>query len=169
MPPIPAARRFEIICGALALAEERNGIPLDDAAKELHVDVDQLRALLDPVLYLEFRTADGELVEAARAFLLNNDDVLTVDEGNWLRDLASDPPDPVVALRLLVAASVYQATTSRIWQPLDRALAKLRQYVAIELVLPVDHPDCLDTALEANRKGRSLRFRYLKWKAEKAS
>jgi predicted DNA-binding transcriptional regulator YafY len=68
-----------------------------------------------------------------------------------------------------VAASVYQATTARIWPPLDAAIAKLRQYVAIELVLPVDHPQCLDVALHANRAGRSLLFRYLKWKDQVAT
>jgi predicted DNA-binding transcriptional regulator YafY len=162
MPPVPAARHFEIISTVLALAEERGSIRLADAARAVGVPVEQLRTLLDPVLYLEFRTADREVVDQTRAFLLD-DDVLQVADGNWLRDLQSNPPSHDAALRLLVSATVYQATEPR-FPALDSALAKLRARVAIDFVLPVDQPPCFEAARAAHVARRSLRFRYVKWK-----
>lgn len=162
MPPVPASRHFEIISTVLALAEERGSIPLADAARAVGIPVEQLRALLDPVLYLEFRTADQEVVDQTRAFLLD-DDVLQVADGNWLRDLQSNPPSHEVALRLLVSATVYQATEPRS-PALDSALAKLRARVAIDFVLPVDQPPCFEIARAAHTARKSVRFRYVKWK-----
>jgi predicted DNA-binding transcriptional regulator YafY len=163
MPPVSAARHFEIISTVLALAEERGSVALSDAAGVVGVPVKQLRVLLDPVLYLEFRTADHEVVDQTRAFLLDESDTLQVVDRNWLRDLQSNPPSHDAALRLLVSATVYQATEPPS-PALDSALAKLRAHVAINLVLPVDQPPCLDAARAAHVGRKSLRFRYVKWK-----
>jgi len=162
MPPVPVSRHFEIIRAVLAMAEERGSILLADAAAVVGVSVADLRVVLDPVLYLEFRTADHDIVDQTRAFLLDGD-VLQLADGNWLRDLQSNPPGHDAALRLLVSATVFQATEPRSLA-LDAALAKLRSRVAIDFVLPVDQPPCFDVARAAHVARRSLRFRYVKWK-----
>jgi predicted DNA-binding transcriptional regulator YafY len=169
MPPVSKARHFEIVSAALALAEERGAIPLAEAASIVGVPRDELRALLEPVLFLEFRRADSTIVDATRAFLLDERDVLQVDLGNWLRDLSSSPPSDDAALRLLIAATAYLASAPRRSAELDAAVEKLRQVVAMDMVLPVDHPPCLDVARSALRATRSLQFRYLKWKDDHAT
>ncbi len=103
MPPLGKQRHFEILRQVLATAEERRAISLDDAAAEVGVTPEQLKDLLDPVLFLAFRTGLGDLIEQSRSFLLTEDDEIIVDREHWLRDLAADPPTPDVALRLLVA------------------------------------------------------------------
>jgi predicted DNA-binding transcriptional regulator YafY len=169
MPPVSKARHFEIVSAALALAEERGAIPLAEAASIVGVPCDELRALLEPVLFLEFRRADSTIVDATRAFLLDERDVLQVDSGNRLRDLSSSPPSDDAALRLLIAATAYLASAPRRSSELDAAVEKLRQLVAMDMVLPVEHPPCLDVARSALRAARSLQFQYLKWKDDHAT
>ena len=170
MPPVSASRQFEIIAGALALAEERGGVPLADAAQRVGVSTEQLRKLLEPVLFLEFRDGLGVLIDESRAFFLDvSSDVLQVDEGHWLRDWDASAPSRDAALRLLVAATVYQASAEQPSDALDSALAKLRQLVAIDMVVPVDRPPAFNIAERARREGRSLRFRYTKWKDDAAT
>ncbi|MFN8036127.1 MAG: WYL domain-containing protein [Acidimicrobiia bacterium] len=154
-------RDFEIMRTVLALAEERGAIALSDAAEEVGIGVDELRALLEPILFLEFRGAGGDIVGKERAFLLTEDGMLQVAEEHWLRDLCADPPLPDVALRLLVAGLTMQALASKPSPDLDRAVAKLRDVVAAGLAIDVESPPCLGVAQEAYRRGRSLRFRYL--------
>jgi predicted DNA-binding transcriptional regulator YafY len=169
MPPVSKARHFEIVTAALALAEERGAVPLTEAASIVGVSCDELRTLLEPVLFLEFRRADSTIVDATRAFLLDEHDVLQVDLGNWLRDLSSSPPSEDAALRLLISATAYLASAPRRSAELDAAVEKLRQLVAMEMVLPVEHPPCLDVARSALRGCRSLQFRYVKWKDDHAT
>jgi predicted DNA-binding transcriptional regulator YafY len=170
MPPLAATRQFEIIAAALALAEERHGIPLLEAAASIGVPVDQLRTLLEPVLYLEFRDGLDELIDGSRAYFLDSDrDVLQIADRHWLRDWDASTPSPDVAVRLFVAATVYQATASTRSAPLDQALAKLRQVVAIDMVVPVDRPPALEAADAACRAQKSLRFRYTKYKDDIAT
>ncbi|MBM3675194.1 MAG: WYL domain-containing protein [Actinobacteria bacterium] len=170
MPPIPASRHFEIVSAALALAEERTAIPLAEVADAIGVSVEQLRELLDPVLYLEFYDSYGELISHSSAFFLDVDnDVLQVDSGHWLRDWDASPPSRDAALRLLVAAATYQAEADRRSPDLDRALAKLRRLVAMEMVLSFETPPCLEVARRAWLAARSLRFRYVKWKDDQAT
>lgn len=172
MPPVPVSRKFEIVTAALALAEERDGVSLSDAAKLIGVDVRQLRELLTPVLYLEFRDGDGELLTRASEFFLDEDTgQLEVDPGgsNWLRDLAADEPSGEALLRLYVAATVYQAASHTVSATLDSALRKLRQAIAMEMVLPATRPAEVDLAETARTQHRTLRFRYLRWKADAAT
>lgn len=159
-------RDFEILREVLALAEERRWVALADAAAIVGVTVERLRALLEPVLFLEFRIG-GELIGQERAFLLNERDELTVDEHHWLRDLCADPPSPDAALRLLIAGLEMQALTMVPTPDLDHAVAKLRDVVAAELRMQVETPTCLAVVQKAHREGRSVRFRYLKDGASK--
>jgi proteasome accessory factor C len=170
MPPVPAGRKFEVVTQALALAEERGYIALTDAAAEIGVTVDQLRELLEPVLYLEFPDAQGEIIGHTHEFALDEDDVLQLEPGhtNWLRDLVAAAPSNEGLLRLYVAATVFQATSPRESADLDRALAKLRQAIAMEMVIPVDRPRATKVADDARTAHRSLRFRYVKWKSSVA-
>lgn len=161
-----AESRYRALNAVLAMADERGPVALADAATEIGMTRDQLRALLDPVLFLEFRTSRGELVQATRAFLLTEDDHLMVDETHWLRDLASRPPDADAALRLLVAGTVLQSLAIGPTAPLDAAVRKLEQVVAADVVVGVDDPPCRDAAEEARRTGRTLRFRYVNDKGE---
>lgn len=169
MPALAKQRHFEILRATLALAEERGVVQLDDAALAVDVDTDTLHALLEPVLYLEFRTGTDEIVSEERAFLLTEDGRLMVEQEHWLRNLASEAPDPDTALRLLVAGLAFQSVATRPTPDLDRALTKLRAVVAARLRVSVEHPPCLAVAQEAWREGRSLRFRYLPDSAEVAT
>lgn len=159
MPRLTKQRHFEILREALALAEERTSIALDEAAAIVGVTEPTLRELLDPVLYLSFHTTGG-MVDESRAFLLTTDGHLALDEHHWLRDLASVPPDPDAALRLLVAGVAIQGVTTEPTPDLDRAVEKLRAIVAAEVQVDVPRPPCLDAARRAHHEGRSLRFRY---------
>ena len=169
MPVLAKQRHFEILRATLALAEERGVVHLDEAARAVDIDVDTLHALLAPVLYLEFRTGTDEIVSEERAFLLTEDGRLMVEQEHWLRNLASEAPDPDTALRLLVAGLAFQSVATGRTPDLDRALTKLRAVVAARLHVSVEHPPCLALAQEAWREGRSMRFRYLPDGAEVAT
>src|SRR5262245_35235 len=166
MPASSKQQHFEILRTVLALAEEQQMVHLDDAAAEVGIDVATLRKLLDPVLFLAFRTPSREMVSEDRAFLLTEEGWLKVDEEHWLRDLASEPPDPDTALRLLVAGLAYQAIAGKQTPDLDRALDKLRAVVAAHLHLVIEKPPCLGVAQDAWVKGLSLRFRYVSTDAD---
>ena len=156
-------RHFEILREVLALAEERGSVPIAEAAEIVGVGAAQLRELLDPVLYLEFHEPrTGHLVGASRAFLLAEDDTLRIDEGHWLRDLTSKPPDRDTALALFVAATTMQAIATDHTPDLDRAARKLAEHLQVILRVPVEIPDCLEVVQQAWREGRSLRIRYLR-------
>ncbi len=164
MPPKSAAHQFEIISAALAYAEERESVSLTDVASKLGVTRDELIALLIPVVLLEFRDADGDVIEQLDAFDLDVDaDMLHVRAGHWLRDWDASEPPGGVAVRLFLTATHYQATGNGT-PALDSALTKLRQLVAIDLVVPTDRPPALSVAEEAYSQRQSLRFRYTKTK-----
>jgi predicted DNA-binding transcriptional regulator YafY len=169
MPALGKQRHFEILRATLALAEERGVIELEEAARTVGVDPGTLHDLLEPVLYLEFRTGTDAIVSEALAFLLTEDGRLLVDQEHWLRALASQAPDPDTALRLLLAGLAFQSVAIHATPDLDRALTKLRAVVAAQLHVEVETPPCLAAAQEAWRDGRSLRFRYVPESAETAS
>jgi predicted DNA-binding transcriptional regulator YafY len=162
MPRLGKERHFEILRQVLATAEERNAISLDEAAAEVGVTPEQLKDLLDPVLFLAFRTGLGDLIEQSRAFLLTEDDEIVVDEHHWLRDLAADPPAPDVALRLLVSGVAMQSFASHDTPDLDSVVDKLSAVVGTHLDVSVPTPPALEAARESWTRGRSLRFRYVR-------
>jgi hypothetical protein len=162
MPALGKQRHFEILRQVLAMAEERHAVALDDAAAAVGVTPDQLRTLLDPVLYLDFRTGLGDLIDTSRSFLLTEDHTLIVDERHWLRDLASSPPSVDAALRLLVAGIAMQSMATGPTPDLDRAVEKLRGVVDTHLEVSVPAPASLPAARASWAQGRSLRFRYVR-------
>lgn len=163
MPPVPASRQFEVITAALALAEERESISLTEIAQIVGVTRAQLIDWLVPVVYLEFRDAMGEVIAQLDAFDLDVDaDMLHVQTGHWLRDWDADAPPGDAAVRLFVTATVYQASGEPS-PTLDAALRKLRQAVAIDMVIPTARPDGLDVAEEAAHRCASLRFGYTRF------
>jgi predicted DNA-binding transcriptional regulator YafY len=162
MPRLGKERHFEILRQVLATAEERRAISLDDAAAEVGVTTAQLRVLLDPVLFLAFRTGLGDLIEQSRSFLLTEDDEIIVDQEHWLRDLAADPPTPDVALRLLVSGVAMQSFTTHDTPDLDSVVDKLSGVVGAHLDVSVPTPPALEAARESWTRGRSLRFRYVR-------
>ena len=169
MPPRSAQSVFRIVSGALALAEERESVSLTECAAALDVDRDELITLLAPVVYLEFRDSTGEVITQVDAFDLDPDaDMLHVQSGHWLRDWDASGPGRDAALRLFVTATVYQASGDGS-VALDGALAKLRQMVAIDLVVPTDRPAALGAVDDAFSRRRSLRFRYTKHKDDVAT
>ena len=161
MPALSKQRHFEILLAVLALAEERGTVQLDEAAEIAGISDERLRELLEPILYLEFRTGTRDIVSEAREFLLTEDGSLMVANDHWLRDLVTEPPDPETALRLLVAGLAVQSVVSGRTPDLDRALTKLRAVVDARLRIQVEAPPCLAVAQEAWHEGRSLRFRYI--------
>ena len=125
-----------MIAGALAPAEERESVSLTEVAATLGVGRDELIKILTPVVLLEFRDSTGEVIAQIDAFDLDVDaDMLHVRAGHWLRDWDASGPSRDAVLRLFVTAAVYQATGGGS-ADLDAALAKLRQLVAIDLVVP---------------------------------
>ena len=162
MPPTSAARQFELISAALAFAEERESVSLTEVATELDITREALIALLTPVIYLEFRDGDGDVIEQLDAFDLDEQaDMLHVRAGHWLRDWDASEPPGAVAVRLFLTATYYQATGDGS-PALDSALTKLRQLVAIDLVVPTHRPPALAVAEDAYYRSQSLRFRYTK-------
>jgi len=154
-------RHFEILREVLALVEERGSVPLADAAAVVGVGAAELRVLLAPVLYLEFHEDDGDLVTKSSAFLLTEDDVLVLDQGHWLRNLAAHAPARETTLALFVAGTTMQAIATGPTPDLDAALAVLADEVAVTLRLPVARPPALDVVQEAWNVGRSVTVRYL--------
>jgi hypothetical protein len=169
MPALGKQRHFEILRQVLALAEEQDSVPLATAAEAVGVDPAQLRELLEPVLYLEFRTGQGDLIEESQEFLLDENDILRVDGQHWLRDLTATPPSDDDALRLFVSGIGMQAVASGAIPDLDRAVGKLRSLVNSHLQIPVSAPPCLPAAQEAWHKSRSLCFRYVRADDDKAT
>ena len=169
MPPKAAGEQFRVIAGALALAEERESVSLTEVAATLGVGRDELIKVLTPVVLLEFRDSTGEVIAQIDAFDLDVDaDMLHVRAGHWLRDWDASGPSHDAALRLFVTATVYQATGGGS-ADLDAALAKLRQLVAVDLVVPTSRPEFFSTAEQAFLSARSLRFRYTKHKDDVAT
>jgi predicted DNA-binding transcriptional regulator YafY len=168
MATITKQRQFEILREVLALAEEQESVPLDEAAAAVGIGAAQLRALLDPVLYLAFREQQGHLVDHSRAFLLDEHDMLRIDEGHWLRNLTSVAPDRETALALFVAATTMQALATRPTPDLDRAARKLTSHLQVVLRMPVHVPEHLAVVQQAWNEGRSLRIRYLRDGADEA-
>jgi hypothetical protein len=162
MPAISKQRRFDILRQALAMAEERTRVPLDEVAAAVDVTPAELKELLEPVLFLSFHTKLGELLDESGAFLFTEDDELALTERHWLRDLAADPPSDDVALRLLVAGIAMQSVATAPTTDLDVALEKLGGVVGARLELSVPGPPALAAAREAWTDGRSLRFRYVR-------
>ena len=119
---------------------------------------DELKDLLDPVLFLAFRTGLGDLIEQSRSFLLTEDHEIIVDREHWLRDLAAVPPSPDVALRLLVAGVAMQSFATRDTPDLDSAVEKLSAIVGTHLDVSVPAPPALDAARESWARGRSSSF-----------
>ena len=168
MAVITKQRQFEILREVLALAEERESVPLADAATVVGVGPAQLREILDPVLYLAFREQMGDVVDVSRAFYLDEHDVLRIEAGHWLRDLTATAPDRDTALALFVAATTMQALATGPTPDLDRAARKLAGHLHVVLRMPVKVPECLAVAQQAWNEGRSLRIRYLRDGADEA-
>lgn len=162
MPPLGKQRHFEILRHVLATAEERRAISLVDAAAEVGVTPEQLEELLEPVLFLAFRTGLGDLVEQSRSFLLTEDGEIVVDEEHWLRDLATEPPAPDVALRLFVAGIAMQSFATEDTPELDAAVAKISTVVGAHLDVSIPKPPALRAARDSCLQGRSLCFRYVR-------
>ena len=154
-------RQFEAVRTVLGMVEEQQAIPLADCAAAVGLSTEALHDALRSVLYVDFYDADGHLVTESSAFLLNDDGVLSLIEGHWLRDLAAAPPEPESALRLLISGVTMQAITTTATPDLDNAVRKLRGIVAAELHLEVVIPFALATVRDAIRQRRSLAVRYL--------
>lgn len=160
MPRITRDLQFRVILAACALAEERGSVALDAITEEFGLDVEVAREILASVLYLEWRDGWGELTGKSRSFLLDEDDILTVDDGHWLRDLDSRPPDAADALRLLLSGMFAQASLRTTDRDLDAAVAKLRSIVEAAVVIEYAAPRSLDACRLALEQHRRLRVRY---------
>ncbi len=161
MPRRSKEETFRIISVALAIVEEAGAVPLGDVAARVGVSRAVLYEMLEPVLYHEFATTDGDLVSKADAFLLDEDDCLRVTEDNWLRSLAAEPPAFDTALRLFVAGTVYRSLSSAASPNLERALRKLEQTIAADVIVAIDSPPLLPVVETANRAERTLLIRYV--------
>jgi predicted DNA-binding transcriptional regulator YafY len=159
MPPLGKGRHFEIIRTVLAMAEERNGVPLDDASAAVGLTPDQVESLIEPVLYLGYRDDIGDVIDESRAFVVHGDRIF-VNEAHWLRNLAAVPPAPLAALRLLAAGRVMEQYLAEVPAPLAAALRKLDDLLQSSVVIPVIRPPCLDICKEASQAHRTLLITY---------
>ncbi|MDP9331863.1 MAG: WYL domain-containing protein, partial [Actinomycetota bacterium] len=166
MPRRSKEETFRIISAALAIIEEGGSVLLAQVAERVGVTRDALHEMLEPVLYHEFSTTEGDLVSKVGAFLLDADDYLHVTEDNWLRSLASEPPDFDTALRLFVAGTVYRSLSSEPAPNLDRALRKLEQTIAADVIVAIDSPPHLGVVERASSLLRTLRIRYVNDRGE---
>jgi hypothetical protein len=160
MAKLSKARQFEVLRTVLGLVEERGSATLEELADETGVPADVLRDTLDAALFVDYLTADGELVSESHCFLLDEHDVVSLTERHWLRDLDAGAPPPATALRLLLAGVTMQALAGRPTPNLDTALAKLRGVVACELHLSADVPPALGAVRQALDDHRSLEVEY---------
>jgi len=159
MPPLSKQQKFELLTATFALVEERGPTPLTEIAAHLGIDVGTLRDLIDPLLFLEYRTPT-DIVDMSRAFLLDEAGVLRIDEGHWLRNLRSVPPSDDDALRLLLAAEVVAAEITSS-PALTSARAKLAELLGAPVTVEATAPPEVRLAQQAILSGRSLRCRYL--------
>lgn len=160
MVRLSKARQFEVLRRVLGLVEERGAVTLEELAEITDVPADVLRGVLGAALFVDYHTADGDLVSESNCFLLDERDVVSLSERHWLRDLDAGPPSPATSLRLLLAGVTVQALAPRPTPNLDTALTKLRGVVACELYLHVDVPPALATVREALEAHRSLDVEY---------
>jgi predicted DNA-binding transcriptional regulator YafY len=161
MPALSTRRLFEVLVAVLALVEERRSIPLADAAAAVGIDVEDLRPLLDEVLYLEYHDTLGVTVDVSGAFLLD-EGVLSLTDEHWLRNLAAEPPSAQVALQLLVACTVARSMRVGPQRALDTAMTKLERLVAAAVVVPVERLPLLEVCERAHAQRQTLQIRYIK-------
>jgi predicted DNA-binding transcriptional regulator YafY len=163
MAALPAARRYEIIADTLARAEEQSGVDLAAVAADHGLDLAQLKQVLDPVLYLQFRDASGDMIDASRAYLVTEDDWLQVTEEHWLGAARSSAPTPDHALRLMIAAMIAKAALASATprrEALDAALAKLVAIVDAPIVIATDRPEFTAVCERALASARTVEFDY---------
>ncbi len=160
---LSARRRFEVLKALLGMAEEQGSVGLPDAASRLGVDVATLRSVLDPVLYLSFRSqSDGELIDEADAFSYDEEsETLSVDSAHWLRDMRSLPPSSISALELDLAGLVISQSSVRPDAALDAALNKLEPLVGV-VVVHLPEPPCLEAVRDGVEEETTVSFGYLK-------
>jgi hypothetical protein len=156
---LKAAERFALIAEALGRAEEQASVDLAEFAAEHALTLAQVKDVLEPVLYLEFRDSVGQLVDGSGAYLVTEDDQLVVSDGHWLGAARSTPPSPGHAVRLMIAGmiakSVLPATIG-----LDEALAKLAAVVDAAIVIEASRPRFTELCEQALASRRTLRFSY---------
>lgn len=177
MSALTKRQRFDLLTAAMAMAEERDGVPISVAARELGVDEPVLLDVLESVLGLEFRLRDPialaagaddpvdrvrDPVDFTYAFEITERGVFQVRAEHWLRDIAAEPPEPDAALRLLLAASAMRAADEITPTHLGGAITKLRHVLAAEIVVTVNTPGALTVVRDAIGRARTLEFRYVK-------
>lgn len=163
MAALRAARRFEIIADSLARAEEQGGVALAAIAGDHDIDLAQLKQVLEPVLYLQFRDAQGDMVDGSRAYLVSEDDWLQVTDEHWLGAAQSSPPSPDHALRLMIAAMITKAALGAamsLGEALDGALGKLAAVVDAPIVIATDRPEFTSVCEQAFAAARTIEFEY---------
>lgn len=156
---LTVARRFDVIVDALGRAEELGELDLASFAAEHGIAVETLKQVLEPVLYLEFRDAVGDLVDGTSAYLVTEDDRLVVSDEHWLGVARSTPPSPEHAVRLMIAGLIAQTALPAATN-LDSALAKLAGVVSAPLVIEAARPRFTDLCERALAAKRTIRFTY---------
>lgn len=159
MAALNAARRFAIITDALAHAEEEGGVPLSKLARDHDITVDKLKEVLDPILYLEFRDASGDVVDGTRSYFVDESDHLTVSGQHWLGVARSKAPDPDHALCMMIAAMIAKAVLPETLG-LDEALNKLAEVVAAPIVIESSRPEFTELCEQALANRHTLAFAY---------
>ncbi len=161
MAALTKQKQFKILRLVLGMVEEQKSVSLGDCAAAAGVDDETLRSVLGAVLYLNYDTSrDHLLVDESAAFFLDENDRISLTADHWLRELEATTPDRDGALRLLIAGQTMQTLLSKPDPALDRAVAKLRDEVAVELRIPVDVPPALAIVREAMIAYRSIKIHY---------
>ncbi len=159
MAALNAATRFAIIGDALTHAEEEGGVSLNELAATHGVTLETLKDILEPILYLEFRDAAGDLVDGTRNYLVTESDYLTVTEQHWLGVARSKAPDPEHALRMMIAAMIAKTVLPET-AGLDGALGKLASIVAAPIVIESSRPKFTELCEQALANRCTIAFAY---------
>ena len=162
MAAMGTSRRFEILTAALALAEPAGAVSLRDAASHLDIAEDALRSVISDMLFVEFRTADGERISVVGAYDIVGDELVIHDD--WLRNLSGGRPSARAAVVLSLAAGAYRRIADPVPTALVTAIEKLHGIVDVDIPVPVDRPTTYSVVRQARDRRRSLRFRYVKYK-----
>ena len=160
MASLNVAARFDLIVEALTLVEEQGSVDLEAFAMQRSLTVDQLKQVLEPVLYLEFIDGVGNRYDGTHSYLVTERDELIVDSDNWLRDAVSVAPSPSHALQLLVAGTVAQSAMTRPLLDLDRALKRLNTVVDAAVTIDIARPRYVNLCEQALAHGNVLHLRY---------
>ena len=157
--------QFQILVDVMAMVEERQTVPLAEAATAVGVSTEALRDIVSAVLFVSFHPPSSvNPIDHSYEILLDADDDLVLDHdgalhGLLLRNLVTRPPERDTALDLYLSALIVDSLAPD--RHLASSLEKLAGLVRVTLVVPLEQPPALGVVQQAWADHRSVHCRYL--------